>query len=552
MSQYALGLDFGTESARALLVDTATGREAGTVAFRYPHGVIDQTLNGVPLKHDSALQHPGDYLDFLRTAIPELMVKTRIPVTDVVGIGVDFTSCTMLPTLADGTPLCMTKEFAREPQAYVKLWKHHAAQPQAERLNALATARREPFLRNYGGSISAEWFYPKVMETLEESPPVFRAAERFLEAGDWVVWQLTGKAVRSACQAGYKAIWEQGQELISPDFMVTLNPGMTELSRKLCPDIRPIGTTAGRLTEAMAHLTGLAAGTPVAVAIIDAHSAVPACGVTEPGKLVMILGTSTCHLLLDRRKHYIAGVAGVVKDGIIPGLYGYESGQAAVGDIFAWFLEFIGRSSFTELEAKAAKLGPGSGGLLGLDWWNGSRAPLMDARLTGALFGFDLHTRPEHVYRALIEATAFGTRRIIESFERGGSMVKEIYACGGIAEKNKLLLKIYADVTERTVRVARTGQACALGAAILGSVAAGKAAGGHDSVAEAAKAMAGEPAETYEPSAGAHQAYERFYAEYERLAEIYGRWDNLLRNLKDVRKLAGQQYDRTGRVVGRT
>ncbi len=540
MAKFSLGLDFGTESARALLVNTTTGEEAGTVVFPYPHGVMDTWLDGIPLKHDSALQNPGDYLEFLRTAIPELLAKARVDPADVVGIGVDFTSCTVLPTIADGTPLCLTEPFAREPHAYVKLWKHHAAQAQAERLNTLAKTRGEAFLCNYGGSISAEWFFPKVLEVLEDAPQVFEAAERFIEAGDWVVWQLTGKEVRSACQAGYKATWAEGQGFPSHDFLAALHPGLPAALGKLSTDIRPVAALAGRLSETMARATGLEAGTPVGVAIIDAHSAVPACGVTEPGKLVMILGTSACHMLLDKDKRFIPGVAGVVKDGIVPGFYGYESGQAAVGDIFAWFLKFLGRPSFSELDPKADSLPPGAGGVVALDWWHGSRAPLLDASLTGAIFGFDLHTGPEHIYRALIESTAFGTRRIIESFERGGVAVRELYACGGIAEKNKLLLKIFADVTGRVLLVARSAQACALGAAILGAVAAGKEAGGHANVTEAARAMSGAPAETYYPDEQAHQAYERFFTRYERMAEHFGRSDQLLRELKMARRSAAK------------
>jgi L-ribulokinase len=529
MSRYALGLEFGSDAARAVLAGTGDGREAGAATLRYPRGLLATSFEGVELRRDSALQDPRDYLEVLRSTIPELLRQTGVDPAEIAGIGVAATSCTVLPTAADGTPLSMFNEFARQPHAYIKLWKHHAAQGHAERLTVVARARGEAFLERYGGSISAEWFFPKVLEVLEEAPDVFDSAGRFVEAGDWIVWQLCGKEARSACQAGYKAMWDAEHGFPSRSFLAALNPAFTEITRRLSPDIRAVGSVAGLLTPEMASVTGLRAGTPVGVAIIDAHAAALGCGVSEPGKLVAILGPSGCYLLLDRRRHLIPGVAGVVKDGIVPGLYGYESGQAAVGDLLAWLARFLQRENLEDLAGAAAAMRPGAGGVMALDWWNGSRSPLMDAGLTGALFGLDLQTSAPGVYRALLEAVAFGARRIMDSFARGGLAVDEVYACGPLASTHPLLLQLFADISGKTVRAARSPHASALGAAILGAVAGGQ------SLPEAVKTMAGAAAEAYTPRREHAAAYQRGYERYERVAEYYGRFEGLLRELKKER-----------------
>jgi L-ribulokinase len=547
---YVLGLDFGTESARALLVRVSDGVEVGTAAAAYASGVIDEIFppTGQPLPPDWALQDPRDYLAVLETIVPRVLADSGVPGDAVIGIGVDFTSCTVLPITQDGTPLCMLDAWRASPHAWVKLWKHHGAQRQAERITALAQERKELFLTTYGGKISSEWMFPKLLQVLEEAPEVYDAADRFIEAGDWLVLQLTGEEKRNACAAGYKAMWDEGYP--SAEFLGALHPRFRNVvQEKLRGDIYPLGTRAGGVTPAMAERLKLSAGTPVAVAAIDAHAAVPGTSVTEPGQMVMIMGTSLCHMVCAPMKRTVEGLCGVVKDGILPGYYGYEAGQAAVGDIFAWFVEHCVPSSVTEksggssvhtvLMKEAAELKVGQSGLLCLDWWNGNRSILVDADLSGLILGLTLNTRPAELYRALLESTAFGTRRIIEQLEQGGVPVHALYACGGLPGKNPLLMQIFSDVTGREIRVAASDQATALGSAIWGAVAAGKALGGYDTVQEAAKRMARLRDQVYRPIAENRRDYDLLYQEYRRLHDYFGRGENpVMKKLKEWKRRA--------------
>jgi L-ribulokinase len=557
MPRYALGLDYGTESARALLVDVADGREAGTAVAAYPDGVIDRRLpgSGVALGPDWALQNPCDYLTVLETVVPAALREAGATAAEVAGIGVDFTSCTVLPARADGTPLCALPEFAAEPHAWVKLWKHHAAQPEADRINAIAAERREPFLARYGGKTSSEWLLAKAWQILDEAPAVYAAAERLIEAGDWLVWQLTGEERRSACQAGYKGMWSAEEGYPSREFLRALDPRLENLvGEKLSEAIHPIGVRAGGLTPAMAARLGLRPGTPVGVAIIDAHAAVPAATIAEPGQMLLILGTSACHLMLGVEGAVFPGIAGVVKDGILPGFYGYEAGQPATGDILAWYVRSAvpaavereaaarGMGVHELLEERAAALRAGESGLLALDWWNGNRSVLMDADLSGMIVGLTLDTQPEEIYRALIEASAFGTREILENFERHGHRVRELIGCGGVAEKNATLMQIYADVTGRPIRVTRSGLASALGAAMLGAVAAGAGGGGYDSLTDAAARMGGLKERVYLPRVEEQPAYHELFAAWKQFHDWYGRGGSdgmkRLRRLRDARREA--------------
>jgi L-ribulokinase len=551
MPRYALGLDFGTESARALLVDVADGREIATAVAAYPHGVVDERLPGTDarLEPDWALQDPDDYWTCMEQIVPTVLREAGAAPEDVVGIGVDFTACTLVPARADGAPLSRDSDLRRQPHAWAKLWKHHGAQPEAERINAVAAERGEAFLARYGGKTSSEWLLAKAWQLLDEAPELYAAAERLIEAGDWVVWQLTGREARSACQAGYKGMWSRAEGYPSPEFLAALDPRLATLeTEKLAGDVLPAGARAGGLTAEAAARLGLRPGTAVGVSIIDAHAGVPAAGVSGPGKMLLILGTSGCHLVLGHEGKAFAGIAGVVQDGILPGFFGYEAGQPATGDILAWFTrhgvpgvyqqeaEARGVSVHQVLVEKAAPLRPGETGLLALDWWNGNRSVLMDADLSGVLVGLTLDTRPEHIYRALIEGTAFGTRMILDNFSRNGVAIEEIIAAGGLAERNELLMQIYADVTGRPIRIARSGQACALGAAILGSVAAGTAAGGYDDLAEAVARMGGVKERTYTPDPDAHARYSQLFAEWTRLHDFFGRGeDNLLKKLRSWR-----------------
>lgn len=539
MKRYALGLDFGTESVRALIVDCATGEETAQATVRYAHGVITASLPGSrkPLPPDFALQHPQDYLDAAAAALSAAAKK--VPPEKIVGIGVDFTACTMLPVLRDGTPLMSLRKFAGNPHAWVKLWKHHAAQPEADRINETARARGERFLKYYSGIISSEWMLPKCWETASKAPEVYAAADLFVEAGDWFVQQMTGSFCRNSCAAGYKGLWNAELGFPSAEFLTALDPALAGLPEKWLKNITAPGRKAGELTREFAGRTGLRAGTPVSAATIDAHSGVAGMGVSKEGPMSVTMGTSSCHMSLSRELKLFDGYAGVVKDGILPGYYGYESGQSAVGDIFGWFvndfLKVPAADPFAAIAKRAAALEPGSGGVVALDWMNGNRSVLMNANLSGALLGLTLRTRPEEVYRALIEGTAFGTRMIIEAGRRGGIAVDELVVCGGLT-KDPMIMQIYADVTGLAVKVSPSTQAVALGAAIFGASAAGSANGGFDSVTGAISAMAKPPAKTYKPGKKAGAVYDKLYAVYKRTHDFFGRENAAL--MKSLRETA--------------
>jgi len=551
--KYALGIDFGTESGRAVLVDVATGEEVASYVHPYGDGVIDEVLPGtdIRLPPDFALQNPADYLETVRVAVPAVLREAGVDAGDVIGIGTDFTACTMMPIDEQGTPLCLKPEWRQNPYAWVKIWKHHAAQPEANRLNEIARERGEKWLPRYGGKISSEWLFPKIWETLNKAPQVYEAADRFIEGADWIVLQLTGQERRNSCTAGYKAIWNKREGYPSDDFFAALDPRLRHVvDEKLSRDIYPLGGRAGGLTPEMAELTGLRPGTAVSIGNVDAHVSVPAATVVEPGRMVIIMGTSNCHMVLGTQEMIVEGMCGVVEDGIIPGYFGFEAGQSCVGDHFAWFVENCAPAAYHEeakargldlhklLEEKAARQKPGEHGLLALDWWNGNRSVLVDVDLTGLLIGATLGTKAEDIYRALIEATAFGTRVIIEAFESSGVAVNEIVACGGLPERNKLLMQIYSDVTGREIKVAASSQAGALGSAMFGAVAAGKAAGGYDTIFEAAQHMAHLKDEVYRPIAEHKAVYDQLYAEYLRLHDYFGRGENnVMKTLKRIKSI---------------
>jgi L-ribulokinase len=550
--KYTIGVDYGTESGRAVLVDVATGEEVATAVHPYGDGVIDEHLPGSdePLPPDFALQNPQDYIEVLKETIPAVLRESGIDAESVIGVGTDFTACTMLPIDEAGTPLCMKPELQDNPYAWVKIWKHHAAQPEANQLNEIARQRGEAWLDLYGGKISSEWLFPKIWETLNKAPAVFGAADRYMEAADWIVLQLTGEEKRNSCTAGYKAIWNKQKGYPSEDFFAALDPRLRNIvDEKLSRDIYPLGDRAGGLTEEMAKLTGLRPGIAVPVGNVDAHVAVPASTVVEPGRLVAIMGTSTCIMVLGEQEHVVEGMCGVVEDGIIPGFFGYEAGQSCVGDHFAWFVDNCvppayhdeakrrGLNAHQLLEEKAAQQKPGEHGLVALDWWNGNRSILVDVDLTGLLLGATLATKPEDIYRALIEATAYGARVIIEAFDDNGVAVNEIVACGGLPGRNKLLMQIYADVTGRELKVAGTEQSGAFGSAMFAAVAAGKAAGGYDTIFEATKEMARLKDVVYKPHPARKAIYDQLYAEYLKLHDHFGRGANdVMKRLKALRQ----------------
>jgi L-ribulokinase len=531
--RYSIGLDFGTESVRALLLDLHSGKEVSAVA-RYRHGVIEHQLptGGAPLPADYALQDPGDYLESMGIASREALRQAKVRPESVVGVGVSATACTMLPVDAEGKPLCFRKELERDPHAWVKLWKHHGATAEAEELTEAARNRKERFLRFTGGSISPEWMFPKMLETLRNSHKVYAAAVLFVEAGDWIVGRLTGrfpgKLTRSACQAGYKAGWSQELGYPSADFLASVDRRFRMVAtEQLRGDVRPVGTSAGELAPEAARTLGLRPGIAVGVAMIDAHAAALGAGLSRAGQLVLVMGTSTCHMTVAPREASIPGVSGVVRDGILPGLYGFEAGQSAVGDLFGWLVRLLGSGADADaahraLSERAAASPAGANGLLALDWWNGNRSVLMNPRLTGLIAGLTLRTRPEDLYRALVESTAFGTRRILDAFEKAGLKPRELRAGGGLPERNPLLLQVYADVLGREIVRARSPQASALGAALLGAVAAGKKGKGFDSLPEAVEKLVETEDEPVKPRPAETAVYDRLYRLWNRLHDHFG------------------------------
>lgn len=546
--RYVIGVDFGTLSGRALIVRVADGAELGTAVHPYPHGVLDDALpGGTRLPPDWALHHPDDYRQVLRRAVPAALADAGIDPAQVVGIGIDCTACTVLPTLADGTPLCELAEYADRPHAYVKLWKHHAAQPQADRINAMAHQRAEPWIARYGGRISAEWAYAKGLQLLVEDPEIYARAERWIEAADWITWQLCGVETRNACAAGYKAILQDGVRP-SVSFLAAVHPDFAGFNDKLDlspgrPGVAPLGARAGGLTARAAGWTGLPEGIAVCVGNVDAHVTAPAARAVQTGQMVAIMGTSTCHVYNGERLAEVPGMCGVVDGGIVDGWWGYEAGQSGVGDIFAWFaencapgdvaLEAAARDvSVHELLTERAAAQPvGAHGLVALDWHSGNRSVLVDHHLSGVIVGLTVGTRPHEVYRALLEATAFGTRVIIDAFERNGLPVTELVVAGGLLH-NTFLMQLYADVTRRQLSVIGSAEGAALGSAIHAAV----AAGAYPGVVDAARAMGKVERGAYQPDPGRAAAYDLLYAEYLRLHDYFGRGANdVLHRLRDIR-----------------
>jgi L-ribulokinase len=533
--KYSIGLDFGTESVRALLVDVDSGEVIATAVEPYADGVIDERLPGSRqrLPPDWALQNPADWMAGTARTIAAVLGESGVDPAAVGGIGVDFTSCTVLPTGGDGTPLCEVAAFKAEPHAWPKLWKHHGAEPEAERVTRIASDRGEPWLARYGGRISSEWLLPKALEIAEHAPHVYDAAARIVEGADWVVWQLTGVLARNACAAGYKGTWHKREGYPSREYLGALRSGFEDLyDAKIAGAVMAPGTAVGTLMPEIAARLGLTPGTAVGAPIIDAHAAVLGGGVGTPGTFVMMMGTSTCQLLLADQERPVEGMAGVVEDGIVPGYYAYESGQAAVGDLFAWFAHHAVPPAYHDeatqekltvqelLTLRARTLGPGASGVLALDWWNGNRSTLGRSDLSGLLVGATLSTRPEEIFHALIEATAYGTRAIVESFTDQGLPITSIVAGGGLT-RNDVLMQIYADVTGREIAVAGAPQASALGAAMLGAVAAGRG-----SLTDTVARMAPRPARVYAPDVERGVHYDTLYQQYKRLYNYFGRGDN--------------------------
>src|ERR1700722_5961629 len=546
---YVVGVDFGTLSARALVVRVSDGAEAGTAVREYAHGVIDRSLTGHgELPPDWALQDPGDWTEALRVVVPAAIRDAGINPGQVIGVATDFTASTCMPVLAGsaGTPLCQLPGLAGRPHAYPKLWKHHAAQPQADRINAAAHERHEKWISRYGGKISAEWQVAKALQGLDEDPEMYELADRWIEAADWIIWQLCGTETRNACTAGYKGIFQDGQ-YPSRDYLAALDPRFAGFAAgKLAHPISPLGGLAGRLAPAAAALTGLPEGIAVAVGNVDAHVTLPAAGSCAPGTMVAIMGTSTCHVMNGTGLAEVPGMCGVVDGGIVAGLWGYEAGQSGVGDIFAWFARNGVPGSLADkarrrgvslpqlLDEQAAAQPPGAHGLIALDWEDGNRSVLVDAGLSGAIVGLTLATTAPEVYRALLEATAFGTRLIVETFEVSGVVVTEFVVAGGLI-KSPPLMQIYADVLRRPLSVIGSDQGPALGSAIHAAV----AAGAYPDLPAAASAMGRVNRDVYRPDSARAGVYDELYAEYVRLHDYFGRGANeVMYRLRAIRDRA--------------
>lgn len=555
---YVIGVDYGTLSGRAVVVRVSDGAEMGSGVHEYSHAVMDTALvagpfegtAGLPLPPEWALQVPSDYVDVLRTAVPAALVAAGVDPVDVIGIATDFTACTMVPTTADGTPLCELERFADRPHAYVKLWKHHAAQAQADRINILAHERGEQWISRYGGLISSEWEFAKGLQLLEEDPEVYAATDHWVEAADWIVWQLGGVYVRNACTAGYKGIYQDGR-YPSTEFLEALNPEFAGfVADKLEHTIGRLGEVAGTLTAKAAAWTGLPEGIAVAVGNVDAHVTAPAAQAVEPGQMTAIMGTSTCHVMNGEELHEVPGMCGVVDGGIVSGLWGYEAGQSGVGDIFGWFVDTAVPGSYAQAAADrdqsvheyltdlAAGQEIGEHGLVALDWHSGNRSVLVDHELSGLLVGQTLATRPEDTYRALLEATAFGTRTIVEEFQRAGVPVVELVVAGGLL-KNRLLMQIYADVTRLPLSTIDSEQGPALGSAIHAAV----AAGAYPDVRAAAQIMGRRTVAAYLPIEENAVRYDELFALYSGLHDHFGRLetpgaDPVMHRLKAIRREA--------------
>ena len=544
--KYVIGIDYGTLSGRALLVRVSDGFEVASSVHEYPHAVLEDSLpnNGKKLPPDWALQVPSDYIDVLKVTVPEVLKTSGINAADVIGIATDFTACTVLPVTATGTPLCELPEFVDNPHAYVKLWKHHSAQPHADRINELAHARKETWISRYGGKISSEWEFAKALQLLEESPEIYSAMRYWIEAADWIIWRLSGNYVRNICTAGYKGIFQDGK-YPSSDYLKALNPNFANfVSEKLEHTIGELGAKAGTLTKEAAQWTGLLEGISVAVGNVDAHVTSAAANAVNPGQMVAIMGTSTCHVMVSDHLTEVPGMCGVVPGGIVSGKLGYEAGQSGVGDIFAWFAhnfvpddytqmaEQLGVDIHTYLSELAVKQPVGGHGLVALDWESGNRSTLVDHQLSGLILGLTLSTRPEEIYRAIVESTAFGTRKIVETFNNSGVHVVEFIAAGGLI-KNKFVMQIYSDVLNMPITVIRSTQGPALGSAIHAAV----AAGAYKDVVAASAAMGGVEDEKFIPNSTHAKIYDQLYHHYSSLYEEFGR-NKVMHDLRSIRDTA--------------
>ncbi len=545
METYAIGIDFGTLSGRCVLVNIRNGETVATEELIYPHAVMSESLpNGIRLGRHWALQHPQDYVDVLSQTIPAVLSHAGVPNKQVIGVGIDFTACTLIPIDRSGIPLCLIPAYTDRPHAYVKLWKHHAAEDQANRLNTIAKQRGEAFLDNYGGKISSEWAIPKILQILEEDRQIYDAAHAFVEATDWIIWKLTGRLTRNSTGAAIKTLWTSKDGYPDKSFFAALHPDLENLiEEKFTQPIVYKGERVGTITPEAARLTGLAEKTAVAAGELDGTSTVVGAGLSRPGQMLISLGTSGANMLLGFRDAVVPGVCKLAGDDFIPGFIVYESGQNAVGDMYDWFVRNFasyGNSSHESVSALAARQAPGESGLLALDWWNGNRTPFVSNSLSGLILGLTLASKPEDIYRSLIEATAFGLRRIIEEFTQQGENVTELFASGGIAHKNAFLLQTYADILGLPIRVVGSKHLPALSAAIVGAYSAGQEKSGFASLFDAMAAMSDKGGACYMPNQAFATVYDQLYAEHRTVYEYFGAKNGVMARLRNLARAANR------------
>jgi L-ribulokinase len=555
MSKYVIGLDFGTNSCRSLIVDISHGKELASHVFPYPSGKDGVIVDSAD--PNMARQNPADYLLGIEVTVKKALKKAKtirpnFSPKDVIGIGVDTTGSSPMPVDAQGQALCCNSKFKKNPAAMVWLWKDHTSFTEAARITETAAKERPQYLGKIGGVYSSEWFWSKVLHCKNSAPEVFDAASSWVEICDWIPANLVGNLQpqsikRGICSAGHKALFnKEWNGLPDVDFLESLSKGLGPLRGRLYDETFTADQRAGTLSPAWAKKLGLSSTVAVAVGAFDAHMGAVGAGIST-GTLVKILGTSTCDVMIwphNQSLKDIPGVCGIVDGSVMNGYYGIEAGQSAVGDIFLWFInnlvpESYGNTQddkFKNLEKAASKLLPGESGLLALDWNNGNRTILVDVRLSGLLLGQTLHTQPHEIYRALIEATAFGALAIIDRIEEYGVTIREIVNCGGLATKSPLLMQIYADITGRPMKISRSDQTPALGAGLFASVAAGKKSGGYDSVEEAQKAMTA-TGNHYVPNSERHEMYKKLYKLYRQLHDGFGtnQWTGAMSNvMKDL------------------
>lgn len=535
--KYSIGLDFGTLTARAVIVDVETGRELATSTFGYQDAIIDTFLpeTEVRLPSDFALQNPRDYQEAVVSLLRDILYRSGVCAEDIIGIGVDATASTVLALDEAYMPLCLLPEYKNNPHSWIKMWKHHSPQGQADRINRVAAGLQEPFLRRCGGKVSVEWYYPKMLETLENAPEVFKAAAYFVELGDWIVYLLTGERKRSSAIASLHAHWDSAHRMPSEEFFRSLHPLMLEKVKQGAQiPVVSVFSPAGTLTKEIAGQTGLSEHTVVSMADTDSPVALLSLDVTKERTGALILGTSSVFMLLSRREHFIPGAMASVKDQMMPGFFGNMFGQSAVGDSFEWFVKNLvpyqyyldarnkDWSVFDVMNDAMERLPLDSEHILALDWFNGSRSLLQNASLSGVLVGMTLSTKPEQIYRALVESTAFGLKKILSGVSDAGIPLDQIKACGGLARKSPAIMQIYADILELPIYTTSSKQTIGKGSAILGALAASSAKGGYDRIEDAVKAMRCPVTACYTPRSEYRTMYHELKTQYEEVYRFFG------------------------------